>query len=165
MTDPETGYGNILHRGKQDGEYAGHPPIMKLRYKYKYPLSTMAMAYLNKYTWEPKYFLTTIAGVEQVDADKLVYLRRHDSLLFPDPTYERVTIDRAEKTMRAETLSKNSDGTESLAQLHKFYEDAQQNVLNEFHVFQGADKSTKIDLYRQGIGHTIQAIKFAEFEA
>ena len=36
--------------------------------------------------------------------------------------------------------------------------------MNEFHVFHGADKSTKIDMYKKGIKNTIQAIKFAQFE-
>lgn len=58
------GYGNTLHRGKQDAEFKDHPPIMKLRYQYKYPLATLAVGYMNKYTWEPKYYLSTIAGVE-----------------------------------------------------------------------------------------------------
>ena len=62
--NPQFGYGNILHRGKQDGEFRDHPPIMKLHYNYKYPFTTMVMGYLNKYSWESHYSLSTIAGVE-----------------------------------------------------------------------------------------------------
>ena len=85
---------------------------MKLHYEYKYPFTTMVMGYLNKYTWEPHNSLTTIAGVEQLDDDKFVYLRRHENIVFKEPTYERVTVDRASRTMAAETLGKNSDGSE-----------------------------------------------------
>ena len=96
-----TGYGNILHRGRQDSEFADHPPIMRLFYNYKYDLPTMAMAYMHKYTWEPKWSLSTIAAIEHSDDDKLVYLRRHDTIILAEPTYERVTIDRKNKTMTA----------------------------------------------------------------
>ena len=54
----------------------------------------MVMGYLNKYTWEPHNSLTTIAGVDQIDDNKFVYLRRHENLMFKEPTYERVTVDR-----------------------------------------------------------------------
>jgi len=88
------GYGNILHRGRQDSEFAEHPPIMRLFYNYKYDMPTMVTAYLNKYTWEPKWSLSTIAAIEHSDDDKLVYMRRYDTITSPEPSYERVTIDR-----------------------------------------------------------------------
>ena len=101
--------GNILHRGRQDKEYAGHPPIMKLHYKYKYPFTTMALGYLNKYTWEPKFTLTTICKVEQIDEDRFAYIRRHDTIAQYESSFERVTVNRKDKTMVAETLGLNSD--------------------------------------------------------
>lgn len=166
------GYGNTLHRGRQDGEFAGHPPMYKLQYMYKYPMSTMFSAYLNKYTWEPKFSLTTIAGVEQ-SGDKIVYMRRSDNINLPDPTYERVTIDRATNTMTAECLGMNTDGTEAVIQKHAFREMSKEEVpenegprvLNVWHVFQAADKSFKVDQFKKGIVSTIQAIKFAQYDA
>ena len=47
--------GNIMHRGRQDREYADKPPCMKLNHTYHHPFSTMVMAYMNKYTWEERY--------------------------------------------------------------------------------------------------------------
>jgi hypothetical protein len=158
------GYGNILHRGKQDSEFRDHPPIMRLRYQYKYPLATMAMGYLNKYTWEPRYYLSTIAGVEQVDDDTISYIRRQDTNWTSNLNWERVTINRKDMTMKAETLQKNTDGSDMLIQCHKFWQTAQNQVMNEFLVFQGQDKSAKISLYKKGIANTLKAIKFTDFE-
>jgi hypothetical protein len=56
--------GNILHRGKQDADYANRPPCMKLKYTYHHPFNTMVMGYLQKYTWEERFQLTTISSVE-----------------------------------------------------------------------------------------------------
>lgn len=137
---------------------------MKLRYQYKYPLGTLAMAYLNKYTWEPRYYLSTIAGVEQVDDDTISYIRRQDTNWTQQLHWERVTINRKTMSMKAETLQKNTDGSDILVQMHKFWESSNNQVMNEFLVFQGQDKSTKVEMYKRGIANTIKAVKFTEFE-
>lgn len=157
------GYGNILHRGRQDKEFADHPPIMRLFYNYKYDMPTMAMAYMHKYTWEPKWSLSTICSIEHSDDDKLVYIRRHDTIVLPEPTFERVTIDRKTKSMTAQTLGKNTDGTETTIQMHEFQEN-NGSTHNTFHIFQGADKSLKVESFKIGIANTIRAIKFAQFD-
>lgn len=68
-------------------------------------------------------------------------------------------------TMHSETLQKNSDGSDVLIQYHKFWETANKQVMNEFLVLQGADKTTKVEIYKKGIANTIRGIKFADFEA
>ena len=56
---------DITHRGKQDVEYAGHPPLMKIFYKYNYSFPTIVDAYMKKYNWENRRLqLTTIASLE-----------------------------------------------------------------------------------------------------
>ena len=167
MTDAPAefkGFGNILHRGKQDGEFADHPPIMKLNYTYKYPFTKMIMGYMNKYTWENQIQLSTIAAVEQATDDQFVYIRRVDNLINPEPSFERVTVDRIANTMTAEGIAMNTDGTESVLQVHKFYVNAQQNVQNQFSVFQGMDKTDMVEKYKQGIANVVRAIKFSEME-
>ena len=57
-------HANIVHQGRQDKEFAGKPPIMRLFYNYQHPFNTMACAYLKKYNWEDRSTLTTIAKVE-----------------------------------------------------------------------------------------------------
>lgn len=54
----------LLHRGKQSGEFEGHPPVLRMSYKYNYPFETIANAYLKKYNWEARTSLSTIADVE-----------------------------------------------------------------------------------------------------
>lgn len=98
------GPGNILHRGRQDQEYIDHPPIMRLNYNYKFDFTTMAMAYMHKYTWEPKWTLTTVAGIEHADDDQLVYIRRHEAANTDGICFERVVINRKNNTMIAQNL-------------------------------------------------------------
>ena len=40
------------NKGKQDIEFSGHPPIMKVVYKYNYSLPTLVEGYLKKYNLE-----------------------------------------------------------------------------------------------------------------
>lgn len=160
------GYGNILHRGKQDKEFAEHPPTMKLNYTYKYPFTQMVMAYMNKYTWEHKFTLTTIVGVKQIDEDEFVYLRRHENISQPDASYERVWVNRKTGTMQAEGLGLNSNGTETWPIHVHFFKNLVDSkyVHNQYWVFQGADKSMKVELFKKGIANTIKAMKFAELD-
>lgn len=54
----------LVFKGKQDAEFAGHPPMMKLSYDYLHPFSKIADAYLKRYNWEGRMQLTSIAHVE-----------------------------------------------------------------------------------------------------
>jgi hypothetical protein len=94
----------LLHRGKQSLEFEGHPPVLRLSYKFAHPFNTIAQAYLKKHNWEARTHLTTIANVEQVDDDTLVYYRRLESYAFPQPDWEKVTINRKDQTMKTESL-------------------------------------------------------------
>ena len=44
----------LLGRGKQSQEYEGHPPVLRMSYKFSFPFNTIAQAYLNKYNWEAR---------------------------------------------------------------------------------------------------------------
>ena len=101
--------GNILHRGKQDKEYADHPPMAKINYTYHYPLNTIIMAYLNKYTWETRMQMTTIAAVAQSNPDEFTYLRRQETLIQEEPNWEKVTVNRKTRTMTCDCIGKNGD--------------------------------------------------------
>lgn len=138
---------------------------MKLNYLYKYPFTTMITAYLHKFTWEDKFSLTTICGVKQLDADTLVYIRRRESIAMERNTYERVTIDRKAGTMIGEVIDKNSDGTESHPMHIQKFTKQGDNTLNQYLIYQGMDKSLKVDVFKKGIAKTIQAIKFSQMEA
>jgi hypothetical protein len=109
-----------LFKDKIDGEYVGAPPVLKLSYDYLHPFAKMTDAYLKRYNWEDRFQLTTIANVEQLDDDTLVYYRRHENLQLRTPAWERVTINRATNTMKAENIVRNPDGTEALIEAHNF---------------------------------------------
>jgi hypothetical protein len=94
----------LLGRGKQSQEYEGHPPVLRMSYKFSFPFNTIAQAYLNKYNWEARTQLSTIADVEQVDDDTLVYYRRMEKYTYPQYDWERVTVNRKDQTMKAEKL-------------------------------------------------------------
>jgi len=49
---------------------------------------------LRKYNWERRTQLSTIASVEQVDDDTLVYFRRIDMNSSEKPGWEKVTVNR-----------------------------------------------------------------------
>ena len=53
----------LVLKGKQDVEFAGHPPLMKLSYDYLHPFAKVADAYLKRANWEGRMKLTTISHV------------------------------------------------------------------------------------------------------
>ena len=66
----------LINRGKQSLEFEGHPPAMRFSYQFAHPFNKIALAYLRQHNWERRTQLSTIADVEQVDDDTLVYYRR-----------------------------------------------------------------------------------------
>ena len=112
---------HLIHRGKQSGEFEGHPPVLRLSYKFAYPFETIAQAYLKKYNWEARTQLTTIANVEQVDDDTLVYYRRLEKYSKSTPSWEKVTINRKDQSMKTENLNKNTDGSVAILDHSKFW--------------------------------------------
>ena len=105
----------LLHRGKQSGEFEGHPPVLRMSYKYTYPFNTIAQAYLKKHNWEARTSLTTIASVEQVDDDTLVYYRRLERYTSAQAGWEKVTVNRKDQSMNTQTLLRNTDGSVAIA--------------------------------------------------
>ena len=128
----------------------------------------MATAYLKRYNWEPRTQLSTISNVEQVDDDTLVYYRRIERYSAPVPAWERVTVNRKDKTMVTETIARNTDGSTAVLDTSKYwsdYCDGVEQVQNKCDVFHTIAKSTRIEQYKFGIERTLSAIKFSEFEA
>ena len=87
---------------------------MRLNYTYKHPFNAVTMAYLKKYIWEQRTQLTTVAGFEQNSDDEITYIRRCERLTNDSLGYERVTINRRDKTMITQNLALNTDGTEGI---------------------------------------------------
>jgi len=71
----------------------------------------MAQATVNKYNWETRHTLTTHEHVQQLDDDRVVFWRRVCRYESANPVWEKVTIDRAAKTVTGEHLGLNNDGT------------------------------------------------------
>ena len=123
----------------------------------------MTEAYLKRYNWEDRLQLTTVANVEQVDDDTLVYYRRHENLLLPETAWERVTINRATQSMTAENIGRNPDGSEILFEKHNVVADGSKTQ-DQLEVFSALAKSMKIDGFKDHIRKTLHAIKFDAFE-
>ena len=100
--------------------FRNRPPVIKMDYTYLFPFNTIATGYFKKYNYEPRIQLHTIAAVNQVDDDTLVYYRRREHLQDPVHAWERVTINRKNKTMTAENMGINSNGTEGSIDFHTF---------------------------------------------
>ena len=136
---------------------------MKLNYTYKHPFNVMTQAYLKKYIWEFRTQLTTVAGFEQTSDDEISYIRRCERLTNDQLGYERVTINRRDKTMITQALQNNTDGSEGHLETHIF-KSVGEATHDELSVFATGSKNLKVEQYRNGIAATLRAIKFAQFE-
>lgn len=62
-------------------------------------------------------------------------------MLNPAPHWERVTVNRKDKTMKCENIAQNTDKTESLMAVQTFKETSNGETLNENKHFKGYEKS------------------------
>lgn len=145
---------NYVNKGKQDGDFAGHPPLMRLSYEYLHPFNKIADAFLKRYNWETRMNLTTIGGVKQVDDDTVVYYRRQETMARNEFAWERVTINRKTQTMESEAIGFNTDGSEALLEKNVFSADGDKTQ-SELQVYMGFAKSNKVDAFKNGIVKTL----------
>jgi hypothetical protein len=106
----------------------------------------MCTAYLKNWNWEKRTQLTTIAAAEQPDDDTVVYFRRQDRVTSPNAAWERVTINRRDRSMTAEALCANADGTFGVINRNSYTPDGD-NTRNEFEAFGAFDRETSLHQY------------------
>jgi len=70
----------------------------------------VAAAFIKKYSWEPRTQLTTMANVEQPDADHFTFFRRTETVMSEDHSYEKVTYNRKDKSITSELISLRPHG-------------------------------------------------------
>ena len=70
----------------------------------------------------------------------MVYYRRQETITGPVPAFEKVTINRKDKTMTAEGLFPNTDGTTAVIDRHNFAT-VGTGVKDEFEIFACVVKS------------------------
>lgn len=73
----------------------GNPPSMLFKYTFAHNFVTIADGFLKKYNWEPRTNLTTVSSVRQLDDDRVLIYRRHESVNLYGTTWESVIINRA----------------------------------------------------------------------
>ena len=80
---------SAVDKGLQNPElYQGAPAPLQFRYTMQQPLASVCSAFLRKYDFEASNKLTTIEKVEQLDDDRIVMFRRHDTYNAPFTTFE-----------------------------------------------------------------------------
>ena len=123
----------------------------------------MCQAYLRKYYYETRIQTTSIPQVEQVDDDTVVIYRRQETIATPVPAYERITINRKDMTMKAESLMPNTDGTTGVMDRHIFFPVGQKSK-EDFEVYATVGKHFSVESFKAHIAKCVKAIKFAQFD-
>ena len=101
----------LMHRGRQSESYEGAPAIVRFNYEFKSPFNQLVMSQMLKHNWESRSTLTTIADVEQIDEDTIVYHRRQENAKSTQLGWDRVTVNRSTGQMTVDSLHPNTDGS------------------------------------------------------
>jgi len=140
-------------------------PVLQFQYLYKHSFPAIAAAWVQKYNYEPRTHLTTTAGVQQLDENRVVFYRRADSVFSNELSYERVIIDRRGQ-ITSELLRPRENCGERLFERGVIVPQGDEQTLHNHFVFdhQGI-KSWKVEFFKQGVETLLKAIKFAQFDA
>ena len=153
----------LLHPGRKSSEWEGAPPLMRLSYRYQHSFPNICDAYFKKHNWEKRAYLTTIAHVEQTDDDTLTYIRRNQSVSQPGLAWERVTINRRDNTMVADSIIANEDGSAGVVDTHKFWAEGA-HTENELASFSTASKEFRLEQFKYGIAKTLKSLRFSQLD-
>ena len=89
----------------------GSPPAMLFKYSFSHNFATVADGFLKKFNWEPRTNLTTVSSVKQLDEDRVLIYRRHESVNLFGTTWESVIINRATSEIESRIITPNFDGS------------------------------------------------------
>lgn len=68
--------------------YPGMPPALLFKYTFPHEFATCAEGFIKKFNWEPRTNLTTVSSIKQIDDDRIMFYRRHESVHFYGTTWE-----------------------------------------------------------------------------
>ena len=97
---------------------------------YKWQFNQIVSAFIKKYNEKNMFCVTTICHVEQIDEDKFAFVRRLENSMSSQPLYERIVIDRSEKTLKGYT-----------------FENPKTDVYSENYVYAADGANTSYDMY------------------
>jgi hypothetical protein len=90
-------------------------PVLQFQFTYPHAFTTIAQAFVRKYSYEQRTHLTGTTGVTQLDADRFQFYRRVDSVFTEQLSWERVTVDRREGgSITSELLLAGEGGSDLL---------------------------------------------------
>ena len=92
----------------------GHPALVNFSYKFKLPWLKVAEGMLRMQDFENKTRLTSIAGCDQIDDDRIVLYRRTEFSNSKDLLYEQIVVNRQNMSIENDRLIQNPNGTTSL---------------------------------------------------
>ena len=90
---------------------------------------------MRKFDFENTYFLTTVTGVEQLDDDRIQFYRRQDNAGFLEFAYEKVIIDRANRSITSELIDALKDRSVRLYERGTLSELPDDKVMHKHLVF------------------------------
>lgn len=144
----------------------GLPPSMKFQYQFKSPFMSVAEGFMKKHSWEPRTHITSVSEVSQPDDDHFVFYRRKEDCLNAAHVWERCVINRAEKSIRSETLGANHDGSSYVIERTMISPegDSAANMTTDVFDMQGAS-SGKVEVFKSQCLKIIKAMQFSKWEA
>ena len=136
-------------------------PAIQFQYRYPFNFQTIAQAFITKFNDEPRTHLTTATGVQQLDDDRFVFIRRVDSVLSNDITYERVIVDRRNGGQLTNELIKPRNGGEKLFERGVILAENGSTLHNHFVYDHQGVKTFKVEAFKKGVERVLKTIKFA----
>lgn len=147
----------------------GAPAALQFHYTFKTPFTSIAEAFLNKYNWEAPNHLTTVEKVEQLDDDRILMYRRHDTYNAPLTSWEQVIINRQNSQIESSIVGANPNGstfTVETTVLRPNLASKTVSSLMDTYVYdvQGMG-SSKVEIFKNQVVKLQKALKFNEWEA
>lgn len=143
--------------------YPGLNPLLRFKYTFSHNFNTIAEGFLKKYNWEPRTSIATVAGIKQIDEDRIVFYRRHESVHFFGTTWEQVTINRSTKEVESRIITPNHDNltisTIEKTSIKASSEENKSNVETDVFDTQG-NGSAKVEIFKHQCSLLLKAIKF-----
>lgn len=143
-----------------------HPPVLAFNYRFPYNFGTMANAAFAKCRWQAHRSLTSVTQVEQLDDDRIMMIRRHDSLDKPEFLWEKLIINRNTKEIESSHLAANYDATPYLLDRTTISEAGEQASSSRMDVFDIQQNATfKVEHFRNNVIQLLRSVKFNQWRS
>ena len=152
-------------------ELVGKAPAFHFRYGFKQSFLDVCNGVLRKNDWDNALTFGSVAHVEQLDDDHVLFYRRIMAVTSKEPSYERLIFNRQNRSIESASVCDNIDGSEFALETSVFHQDVGFKNASEgttsmdtFALENAGENTVRVEIFKAHVSKVLQAMQFTKWD-